>query len=129
MAPCLVEKNGVNILDTVEIKSNTSAESDPHFGHKPTKEARGFRILVSPSSKRLACWEFVLLLPLGLEEQENRLMAKDICEWALERGDQYSIFEVTMDDAEKSDEISIMGFDPDDKETFYWIKPPLHMMN
>jgi hypothetical protein len=99
---------------------------------KSVEGAVGYKIVVSPSSCFRTCWDFVLLLPLGSQEQENIVMIREICESILEMDDFYSVYPLTHDDEEdykNGVSCAVMSFDPNDHSLFDWIVAPKHMVN
>jgi hypothetical protein len=102
-----------------------------HYKENPANvEAVGYKIIVSPISFSIPCWEFVLLIPTGMEEQENILVVKEVLENLLDKGDHFSASPLTHEDEQRYKKgVPLMMFDKEDPETFEWIIPPMHMRN
>jgi hypothetical protein len=96
---------------------------------EPTKltEAMGYRIVVSPASFDVSCWEFIVLMPPDGQEAENIVTVKELCDGFLDEEDMYSIYPFTHEDQvnyQPGD--PILSYDPLDPENFTWIYGPRH---
>lgn len=109
----------------MESKYNRILDLD---GIKSIGGATGYRIIVSPIDKTVTCWEFILLIPPEMEEPDCQLLVGEICHSVLDEGDMFSAYPLSNQDADavKNGE-PILCFDPDDYESYGWVKPPTHL--
>lgn len=99
-------------------------------GEQTITEATGYKVVVAPESWSLPCWEFMILLPPNGNQDEDVQVVDAICQNVLSEKDQFSVYTISEEDSNWVQEGKpVLCYDPDDEESFNWLKMPEHMLH
>lgn len=106
---------------------------DPDFGTEQPEIVDAYFVEVYPGGDTRKSYEVIVVIPEMSDEQSKSLLREVLAEF-LEDGDEYMARTYTHDDHEDFDiNWSIIGFDPKMEDIgmyhFFWIKPPIQLMN
>ena len=100
----------------------------PVWGTIKPSTVTGYKVVVVPKSYYETCWDFLVLLPTGGEEEEDIVTVRQMCEIALNNGDNFSIYRMVTEESDDYHDLPVMWLGPDGDDPS-WLTPPNAMFN